>query len=519
MRLQATLLTALLAVLILGASSRAQCGGNGANGDLSSDPMTLGSTIAGRVSGGAGQPYLYYLAGNRTPNLIPGVGWACLSLADPTLLLLAQGTLNGNGSATLPFTIPNSPALLPFVAYVQAGVGDPTGPGGIAITPALRVDFENPDSYVTLPALPSPRGLASGTRMGDGRVLVAGGGGGTILGPVQSSTTDLYDPTTRSWSAGPNMSIARVLHTSTRLLDGRVLLTGGMADSLGNVTATCEIFDPWAGAFSPAASMGGIRVGHTATLLNDGRVLVTGGTTTMAAASATDYTAILNGSVDTAEVYDPATDTWTPVATPMASPRFLATAVRLNDGRVLVVSGLSAGIASSVFGVVFTIPVWTQTSDIFDPATGTWSSAPPLLGTDARSASSSILLSDGRVWVAGGAVNVNNGPASTTSTLLFDGTAWTQGPVLPTDVALAGLVTLTNGKVLTVGGITGTQAAPGAAADVLVFDGTSLTPVTGLPAPRGGLNAVRLKDGSVLLAGGNDTTAAQADSWLYYPNP
>jgi hypothetical protein len=63
--------------------------------------------------------------------------------------------------------------------------------------------------------------------------------------------------------------------------------------------------------------------GGTATLLLDGRVLVAGGGS--------------NGT--SAELYDPATGTWSPTGS-MSVGRAGFTATRLADGRVLVAGGL-----------------------------------------------------------------------------------------------------------------------------------------------------------------------------------
>ena len=137
MKLQAILTAAYLFLILPGPALHAQCGGNGANAGLSCDPLTLGASVGATISGGPGQPFLYYFAANRAPNVIPGVGAACLSLADPSLALLAQGALGTQGTATFTTAIPNNPALLAFVGFVQAGVGDPSAPGGVAISPAL----------------------------------------------------------------------------------------------------------------------------------------------------------------------------------------------------------------------------------------------------------------------------------------------------------------------------------------------------------------------------------------------
>ncbi len=517
---QTILLVACSYAMFSGARLVAQCGGNGANGALSCDPLTLGRTVTTTIQGAPGQGFLYYFAANRAPNVIPGVGQACLSLSDPSLTLLAQGALDFQGRAATSIPIPNDPALLPFVGFAQAGVGDPAAPSGVAITPALRVDFELPDSYVSVSPLGAPRGLSSSTLLMDGRVLLAGGGAGTLLSPVQSDSTELYDPTTRTWSPGPTMGLSRVLHTASILDDGRVLMVGGMFDSAGNVTASCELFDPISGAFSPAAPMGTVRAGHTATRLPDGRVLVAGGTSNLTLTSATNFTAILNASQDTAEIYDPVTDTWTAVPGSMTAPRFLSSAIGLANGDVLLVSGLTSGISTLVFGVTFTIPVWTETCDRFSLTTGAISAVAALPSGQGRSVPGIATLPNGDVWLVGGAISMNNAATSVDESWIFDGAAWAPGPTLPSAVSSPAVVPLADGDILVAGGVTGSQVLPGATSDARVYDGTTLSAAVSLPAPRGGLSAIRLLDGSVILAGGNDAgTNAQADSWLYYPSP
>jgi hypothetical protein len=71
------------------------------------------------------------------------------------------------------------------------------------------------------------------------------------------------------------MAAARNEHTATRLLDGKVLVAGGYTAS--GSTTSAELYDPSSGSWSATGSMHGARQGQTATLLPDGRVLVAGG--------------------------------------------------------------------------------------------------------------------------------------------------------------------------------------------------------------------------------------------------
>ena len=160
----------------------------------------------------------------------------------------------------------------------------------------------------------------SATLLRDGRVLVAGGGGGFTA----SSSAEIYDPNNDRWSAAASMTTNRAGHTATLLPSGNVLVTGGVApDAQTLVTvapSSAEVYDPRANRWSTIASMAGARDEYTATLLSNGRLLVVGGT-----------------GQSRAEVYDPARNAWSTASATMN--RYLHTATRLPDGRILVVGG------------------------------------------------------------------------------------------------------------------------------------------------------------------------------------
>src|SRR4051794_15251520 len=84
------------------------------------------------------------------------------------------------------------------------------------------------------------------------------------------------------------------------------------------------------GAFQPVGDMTTPRSNATATLMADGTVLVAGGSLS---------TPTGGRNLQTAELFDPATSTFTPVAALMNKARIGHSAVRLRDGRVLIVGG------------------------------------------------------------------------------------------------------------------------------------------------------------------------------------
>ena len=69
---------------------------------------------------------------------------------------------------------------------------------------------------------------------------------------------------------------ARVYHTATLLPSGKVLVIGG-SDGRGNCFSSAELYDPAGNTWTPTGSMGAAREKHTVTLLPDGKVLVIGG--------------------------------------------------------------------------------------------------------------------------------------------------------------------------------------------------------------------------------------------------
>ena len=168
---------------------------------------------------------------------------------------------------------------------------------------------------------------------------------------------------------------ARFSHTATLLGSGKVLVAGGMARN-GVWLDSAELYDPATGTFTATAKMHNPRAGATATVLPDGRVLVAGG----------------NGgqgkSLASAEIYDPGTGSFS-ITGSMASPRGHAVAVLLRTGRVLIAGGSATGDDDQL-----------TTAEIYDPATGRFTPTGSMHRP--RSCFTAVMLNDGRVLVAGG---------------------------------------------------------------------------------------------------------------------
>jgi hypothetical protein len=350
------------------------------------------------------------------------------SVADPRASATAILTIVPSGfrpAADMVLPRKAHTATLLLDGRVLVAGGDPCfeysllhGPDGDPCPLAEAELFDSANgSFASTGSMFAQRAVHTATRLNDGRVLIIGGG---------SATAELYDPMTGTFSQTGSMSANRAAHTATLLTNGSVLVTGG--GSGASVLATAEIYDPQTGAFSAAggSGMNAPRIWHSATRLPDGRVLLTGGFD------------VSGDSIITAELYDPASDTFSTTGV-MNEPRARHTSTLLHDGTVLVAAGRGIGYGKR------------GTADIYDPASGTFTGTGLLLGE--RDSHFAILMPDGKVLISGGdnfdLANVQGITAEIyePSTRLFGQTgSMVMGRLLSAAVALG------DGRVLVTGG-------------------------------------------------------------------
>lgn len=252
------------------------------------------------------------------------------------------------------------------------------GPGYFSVTGSLSV----------------PRVGAAAAPLPGGRVLVAGG--------FNNSSAEIFDPAGDTFSSAGigTMTLDRTDAAAAPLPDGRVLIAGGEGGDPLSILSSAEVFDPATNTFSSAGigSMSVPRRDAAAAPLPDGRVLVVGGCCGASTSSS-------------AEVFNPATNTFSSAGIGSTSePRNGAVAAPLPDGRVLVAGGAGGGVSFAL-----------ASAEVFNPATGTFSSAGIGSMAEERQDSVAAPLPDGRVLVAGG-VQEHLYPCYLSSAELFDPT-------------------------------------------------------------------------------------------------
>ncbi len=327
----------------------------------------------------------------------------------------------------------------------------------------------------------------------DGRVLLAGG---FTQATAITDTAETYLSETFTL-VGDTMKQERAGHTATLLDDGTVLLAGGEYEvSVGQLATTdrAELFLPQSSTFVEVGPMGTERIDHAAIKLDDGRVLITGG-------SRIEAGHVID--LDSAEIYDPQTQTFSPVLAPMVHTRAAHVMERLASGKIVLVGGSDLD----------------QRPEWFDQTTETfWPLAPPA-AAQARFGAMSATFASGSMCVAGGdSLGTVLHVDATSAVVVNSGSGLDRPRAYGTATAIGG------GEVLVVGGVDFTQGLTLHTADLVVEGGIAGSRTYGtellFPVPMALHTATRLPDGAVLFCGGlNETYGAPEhdEAFLFTP--
>lgn len=288
------------------------------------------------------------------------------------------------------------------------------------------------------------------------------------------------------WTPKANLQVARGRHTSTLLPNGTALIAGGI-DSSGHATGALELYDPATDTFKPIAATLPVPVSdHTATLLQDGTILIVGG-------KADD-----GRPVTAAALFDSSSNAAKSVGS-MANARYAHTATLLPDGTVLIAGGSDGSNAQA-------------STELYDPASQSFVGGPNLVSARQNHVASQLL--DGRVLIVGGSEGA--GPLASAEIFNPDDRSVTSTGPMQVARTLAAGATLVDGRVLITGG-QDTNQQDLASAEIFDPKVNAFTAIaSSLATPRSGHVALQLDaNGNVLVAGGTSAGATVESTELF----
>jgi hypothetical protein len=344
------------------------------------------------VKWGGSTPLPFALTGPVGAYPLPGVGAVILPVAPYPVLRFAAAQ-GGFETATVTLAARRGATLSPLPggrAVLVGGADELGAPVGLVelVDPGAAPGRQRHEVEG-----PPVRDHAAATLV-DGRVLVVGGVGGAV-GPlavtgeaweIQLGAGDVLD--------APHLLPARLAsprarHSATRLGDepgADVLIVGG-CDGAGSPVAETELYRPLRGGFEslPAARLEVPRCDHVATRLPGGFVLVLGGRTRGVTGAEEAVFAI--------ELYDPIQGRFSRAGSLPASAGLTALSVTpLPDGRVLLAGGRDASGTAVATAYIARL----------DPLDGRVDISPTAPLDEPRAGHAAVALCDGTVLVVGG---------------------------------------------------------------------------------------------------------------------
>jgi len=240
----------------------------------------------------------------------------------------------------------------------------------------------------------------------DGRLWVLGGI--TSVDGTRLNTTEVYDPASDSWRAGPALPVARSAFGAATV-GQTIYLFGGATPEQANTT-TVQALDTTTGLWRDLAPLAA-PLANPALAQLDGTIYLVGGDTSGVA-------------VASVYAYTPAANSWRTLAA-LPAPR-TELAVAPLEGKLYAIGGLMNGTASA-------------TVEVYDPSANRWTSGAPLLAPMARFGAATI---DGHLYAV-----------SDLSHEMLDPRVnrWVEAEAMPTPRGADSVVAL-NGSIYSIGG-------------------------------------------------------------------
>jgi N-acetylneuraminic acid mutarotase len=232
-----------------------------------------------------------------------------------------------------------------------------------------------------------------------GKIYVIGGYGDSTL----ATTLDVFDPATNAWhTVDSKGTFTERASLASCVFHDKIYVFGGAIgpEKPSNMSSALEIFDPVTSSWSTPITTGSLTPrNNLCACLVGGKIYTLGG-----------YNAQSPGDVNTFEMFDPVTNTWsTPTTHGIFTPHGAFTA-NVVDGKIYVIGGFNdqAPRGHRVLGNV----------EVFDPAANSWSDVQTTGTFTARLLHSSGVV-DGKIYIIGGTPDLRN-PLTKNVVQVFD---------------------------------------------------------------------------------------------------
>ena len=292
--------------------------------------------------------------GQATTQTVSLTGIAFGTPASPTPTATATETATATATPTVTATATATPTVTATATPTQTATATATATAtktrtatptktatATATVTATATQTATATPTATPTCVPTPLGSSE-----SGSILMAGGDSGGLLGSihlatstVSSASAQLFSPSANCFQLVSSLNTARESAASVALPNGLTLIVGGetcAASTFGGASGflctaldTAELYDETTGLFTYAGigsgyAMTTARSGPTATLIEgsgtslDGQVLIVGGSAGSSfLATTTPSGNPAQTALNTAELYDPATDTFTALSSPI----------------------------------------------------------------------------------------------------------------------------------------------------------------------------------------------------------
>ena len=276
---------------------------------------------------------------------------------------------------------------------------------------------------------------------------------------------EMYNPAANTWTILAYMSTPRT-NFQTEVINGKIYAIGGMKvwnQNDDQLLSSAEVYDPATNTWTAIASMSTPRYWFQTEVI-DGKIYAIGGGGS-------------SGTLSSAEVYDPAADTWTSIASMSTPSKRLKTEV--VNGKIYAIGGQDSSTLSSV--------------EMYDPTTNTWTTLASM-STPRTTFETEVV--NGKIYAIGG----SSGSINLKTAEVYDPTtdAWTKLPFMSTSRVYF-RTDVVEGKIYAIGG----YASGSTLSSVEMYDPTTntWTPIGAMSTPRSNLET-EVIDGKIYAIGG-----------------